>query len=99
MLTFYAIRRFCTPALIYLTLAVIMLLVNAMKRNADGILFRADTMINEALIPLIVGVFWAWVLNLICRAGQSTLSWALVIAPFVVQLLLMNSSRVVASNK
>ncbi len=46
-----------------------------------------DVAVKQFLLPSILGVFWAWVLDLICKAGQSYLSWALVVVPYVVTLM------------
>lgn len=65
--------KYCTPAQLYLILAGISLLT-AFFQN-----FRVVTLgVNFLFV-----VIWTWVLNWLCTKGLSTVSWALVLLPFV----------------
>jgi hypothetical protein len=33
--------------------------------------------------------FWTWVLNLICKDGHTTISWLLVLFPFILLFVMM----------
>jgi hypothetical protein len=68
--------KLCTPALIYLVLAVISLLMMI----SGGVHFIS-------LVIKIVFVFlWTWLLNFLCNKGLGVVSWILVILPFVIVL-------------
>jgi RsiW-degrading membrane proteinase PrsW (M82 family) len=69
----------CSPALLYLFLGVFSLI---------GMIFSQV----KATSIIIQGIFifiWTWVLNYICRAGHTGISWFLVILPFVITAILM----------
>jgi hypothetical protein len=87
MLNFSTIRRFCTPALVYISIIALFLLVKLVRSTNSGEIYNMDVAVKQFLLPSILGVFWAWVLDLICKAGQSYLSWALVVVPYVVTLM------------
>lgn len=40
------------------------------------------------LMKLIYVIFWTWLLNIICAAGYITVSWVLVLVPYILMLLL-----------
>lgn len=87
MLNFSTIRRFCTPALVYLSIVALYLLVKLVRTVNSGAIYDTDVVVKQMVLPSILGVFWAWVLDLICKAGQSYLSWALVVVPYVVTFM------------
>ena len=65
--------KYCTPAQLYLILAGISLLT-AFFQN-----FRVVTLgVNFLFV-----VIWAWVLNWLCTKGLGSISWVLVLLPFV----------------
>jgi hypothetical protein len=71
--------KICMPALVYLILSVISLLM---------MIFN-DFKLVATLIKIIFIVVWTWILNLICSAGYEWLSWVLVLLPFVIMLILV----------
>jgi hypothetical protein len=71
--------KICMPALVYLILSVISLLM---------MIFN-DFKVVATLINIIFIVIWTWILNLICSAGYEWLSWVLVLLPFVIMLVLI----------
>ena len=71
--------KICMPALVYLILSVISLLM---------MIFN-DFKIVATLINIIFIIIWTWILNLICSAGYEWLSWVFVLLPFVIMLILI----------
>ena len=69
--------KLCTPAKIYFGIAVIAAII-ALTR---GMTFGA------VLIKLIFAFFWTYVLGWLCKKGYSSISWFLVLLPYVVLLL------------
>jgi len=65
--------RFCTPAQLYLILAGISLL-SAFFNN-----FQVITLVVNGIFVLI----WGWILNWLCSKGLKTISWILVLLPFI----------------
>tara|TARA_B100001057_G_scaffold491758_1_gene582669 strand:- start:794 stop:1021 length:228 start_codon:yes stop_codon:yes gene_type:complete len=46
---------------------------------------------NIYLIKIILIIFWTWVLNIICKEVTPTISWLLILFPFVVFFIFMGS--------
>ena len=65
--------RFCTPAQLYLILAGISLL-SAFFNN-----FQVITLVVNGIFVLI----WGWILNWLCSKGLKSISWILVLLPFI----------------
>jgi len=69
----------CVPAMLYLILAVIGLITMAMKSCGALCLFFK---------VLFIGI-WTWFLNFLCKSGYTTISWILVILPFIMFILMI----------
>lgn len=82
MFSIQTIKRLCAPSFLYLGLSTVVFVLAIFRHHASGALFRQSVMIALA-INVVCALFYTWVLNLICRAGYSWLSWALVLAPFI----------------
>ena len=67
----------CTPAKIYFILAV----VSCVVASFSGVNFMTVG------INLIVAFIWTAVLGWFCKSGFTTLSWVLVLFPYVMMLL------------
>ncbi len=65
--------RFCTPAQLYLILAGISL-ITAFFND-----FQVITLVVNGIFVLI----WGWILNWLCSKGLKTISWILVLLPFI----------------
>ena len=85
------IRKLCTPALIYLILSMITLAVMALQNifNVDTYcLGHFECQTTNAIwlifvIKFIYVLFWTWILNLICKAGYTNVSWFLLLIPYI----------------
>ena len=62
----------CPPALLYLAFSIIQIIID---------LFRGDTL--QALLKFVVMIIFTIVLNAICAAGLSIISWFIVFIPFI----------------
>jgi hypothetical protein len=69
----------CTPAQIYLLLALLSCII-ALFSNVNFL---------AIFVKLIFAVIWTFILNWICQKGYSGLSWFLVVFPYVVILLMV----------
>jgi hypothetical protein len=65
--------KYCSPAQLYLVLAVIGLIMTFLEN------FRIVTLIVNAFFVVI----WAWILNWLCSKGFTAISWVLVLLPFI----------------
>jgi len=66
--------KLCDPAMVYFGLACISILFGLIGR----ISFRS------LMAKGIYAIIWTYILNFLCNKGYKTLSWFLVILPFVV---------------
>jgi len=64
--------KLCTPAIVYLVLAIIGLVLNFMKFS-----------LLSGLIHIAFVFIYTFILNWICSKGYSWVSWLLVILPYV----------------
>ena len=67
----------CTPALIYLIFSILSILYMVYDHYSAGCV----------LVKVIFIGIWAWFLNLLCQHGFESLSWFLVLLPFIFFIL------------
>jgi hypothetical protein len=79
-------KELCLPSKIYFVLAFVGILVSLFSPS----MFGGNVSLIVHLIHLVYVVFWAWVLNLICKAGYKWLSWVLVLAPYILMFLIIS---------
>ena len=71
-------NQLCNPAKLYFALVIISIIVGLFS----GFQFMA------VLIKLIFAFVWTMVLNWLCKKGWKTLSWILVLLPFLFIIIL-----------
>jgi hypothetical protein len=69
----------CVPAMLYLVLSVIALISMAFN-NCMGMCL---------LFKVIFIAIWTWFLNFLCKQGYTTISWILVLLPFIMFILMI----------
>jgi hypothetical protein len=91
------LKNLCTPSYVYLVVSLIALVVIAVQNfgNTDRYCVghyscQVSSTILIFIIKLLYILFWTWVLNLICNAGYSGISWFLVLLPLIVFFLLIS---------
>jgi len=67
----------CTPALVYVVIAVITTIIAAVYS------FQPLSL----LVKVIFIMFWTWFLNFLCTKGYTGISWFLVLLPFILLLV------------
>jgi len=70
-------KNLCTPAKIYFAIAVISSIIALINGVGFG----------SVLIKLIFAFFWTYVLGWLCNKGYKSISWFLVLFPFILILL------------
>lgn len=87
-------KKLCTPASIYLVLALLSLIMviyqnmnNSHTLCIGNYSCSVPNMLVIYFLNLVYILFWTWVLQLICKAGWASVSWALVLFPFVMVFL------------
>jgi hypothetical protein len=85
-----SLKELCPPALFYLVLSVIGLLIAGFQNMGNnntytlgGICKPVSSTFLVFVVKIIYILFWTWILNLICGSGHKNIAWILVLIPFV----------------
>jgi len=91
-------KDLCTPAFIYLVIAlffVVVAIVQNMNSTHTYTIGNYTTHTSSLLMIFVMKIvyilFWTWILNLICRDGHKEIAWILVFLPFILLFLLFFS--------
>jgi len=83
-------RNLCTPSYVYLVVSLIALVFMAIQNYGNVNMYCLgpySCVVSSTfllfIIKLIYILFWTWILNLICKAGATPVSWFLVLFPFL----------------
>ena len=93
------LRKLCTPAMIYLGISTIALIVMILQNsiyndNMNSFCLGSysctvSSIVLLFIVKIIYILFWTWILNLICNAGASGVAWFLVLLPFILMFILL----------
>lgn len=90
------LRNLCTPAVIYLAISMLLLVVMYIqnRNNVDVYClgaYECDVTNVTAifLVKFVYILFWTWILNLICSSGFTSISWLLLLMPIILSFLLI----------
>jgi hypothetical protein len=72
------LKNLCTPAQIYLGIAVFSALFSLMRGTRFGIVF----------MRMLFAVFWTFILGWLCKKGYTSISWFLVLLPYIMLFLI-----------
>ena len=91
-------KQLCMPATIYLVLslfAMAMLIIQNFNNSHTLCVGNFSCpMANTTmfyLINILYVLFWTWILQLICKAGWKSVSWVLLLFPFIIAFLFVIS--------
>jgi len=73
------VKNLCTPAKIYLAIAVISALY--LLFNGFAFLF--------VFVKLVFAIVWSFILGWLCKKGFSSISWFLLLFPYIIMILAM----------
>jgi hypothetical protein len=90
------LNELCSPALFYFVVSIIGLFLilfqnigNKNSYNLGTFSCRVPNTMFVFIVKIIYIVFWTWVLNLICKDGYKTISWLLVLLPWILMFVLI----------
>ena len=90
------LKELCTPAILYFVISmiglVIVLIQNLGNTNSYHVGSFSCRVPNTAvvfIVKLIYVLFWTYILNLICKDGHTSLSWLLVLLPWLLLFVMM----------
>ncbi len=70
-------KKLCTPAQVYLVIAILSGLL--------ALLYQSS--VTDVVVNLLFALIWTYVLSWLCNQGYESLSWFLVLLPYVILLL------------
>jgi hypothetical protein len=92
----FDLRNMCTPATIYFVISIIFLFILGVNNLEDSDrLCLGDYSCyvgNNTMVFLLNAVyilFWTFVLDLMCKNGYSTLSWFVLLLPFILTFFIL----------
>ena len=90
------VKELCSPAMLYFIISIVSLamvllqnLSNQNSYNVGSFSCRVPSTALVFIIKLIYILFWTWILNLICKDGHTTISWLLVLLPWILLFVMM----------
>ncbi len=91
---------YCTPALIYLGISFIAILLIVIQNilnteeNQLCIGVHKCTMTHKIFVfifKIVYMLFWAWLLNFLCKKGLKKLAWFILLIPFLLIAVIIGS--------
>lgn len=91
-----SLKELCSPAMLYFIISIIALalvllqnLGNTNSYHVGSFSCRVPSTLAVFVVKLIYILFWTYVLNLICKDGHTSLSWLLVLLPWILLFVMM----------
>lgn len=90
------LQKLCTPAHVYFLISLVSLLImafqnlgNVNKYCVGNYECTVTSTLGVFAVKMLYVVFWTWVLNTLCRAGYTRLSWFIFLFPFISMFVLI----------
>ena len=90
------LKELCTPAMLYFVISMIALIMvlfqnlgNSNSYNGGSFSCRVPNTAVVFIVKLLYVLFWTYVLNLICKDGHTSLSWLLVLLPWILLFVMI----------
>ena len=101
----FDLRNMCTPATIYFVISLIGLILVGVNNldNSDRVCIGdyncyVGNNTTIFIINAIYILFWTFVLDLMCKAGYSSLSWFILLLPFIILFIVFATLMVKEGN-
>lgn len=101
----FDLRNMCTPATIYFVISLIGLIlvgVNNLDNNDKICVGDYNCYVGNNTTIFIINaiyiLFWTFVLDLMCKAGYSSLSWFILLLPFIILFIVFTVLMVKEGN-
>ena len=90
------LKELCTPAMLYFVISIIGLVIVLMQNlgntnsyHVGSFSCRVPNTAAVFIVKLIYVLFWTYILNLICKDGHTSLSWLLILLPWLLLFVMM----------
>ena len=91
-----SLNQLCTPSYIYFIISVISLAFVAIQNIGNNQIYalgnfscRVPSTIAIFVLKLVYIIFWTWILNLMCKDGEESIAWLLVLLPFILLFVIL----------
>jgi hypothetical protein len=91
-----SLKELCTPSLIYFLISIVSLIMILLQNLEDNTSYNLGTFSCKVpntfiifIIKLIYILFWTWILNLICKDGHTSISWLLILLPWLLLFVII----------
>lgn len=92
------LSQLCTPSYIYFILSTLAIIFSGIQNMGNRSKYslgmfscRVPSCIAVFAAKILYVLFWTWILNLMCKDGQTGIAWFLVLLPFIMFFILMAS--------
>ncbi len=92
----FDLRKMCTPATIYFVISLVaLILLGISNLNSSDRLCIGDYSCyvgNNTMVFVLNAIyilFWTFILDLMCKGGYSSLSWFILLLPFILTFLFL----------
>ncbi len=98
---------YCTPAKVYLGISVVSVIIvviqNLLNPNHNELCIGSHkcTMSHKTVVlvfKVIYMLFWAWLLNFLCKKGLTKLAWFILVIPFLLIAVLLGGMIMAVNN-
>jgi len=92
----FDLRKMCTPATLYFIISLVLLIVLGVQNLEDSerlclgdysCYVGSNTLVF--LLNAVYILFWTFVLDLMCKNGYSSLSWFVLLLPFILSFVFL----------
>ena len=101
-----SLNQLCTPSYIYFIISVIGLAAAAIQNIGNNQIYalgmfscRVPSTIAIFLLKLVYILFWTWILNLMCKDGEESIAWLLVLLPFILLFVILGTIMLYQNNE
>ena len=91
-----SLNQLCTPSYVYFIISILGLVVAAIQNLGNTQMYclgnfscRVPSTIAVFILKLVYIMFWTWILNLMCKDGEDTIAWLLVLLPFILLFVIL----------
>jgi hypothetical protein len=95
-MTFKIIKKLCTPAYVYLVISSIAIIILMFQNGGNTDVYCVGSFECPVpstpmvfLVKFLYVAFWTFILDSVCKAGHKSVSWFLVLFPFVLFFVLL----------
>ena len=97
MASFVGLYKLCLPAKLYLILSFLAIIISLFQNYGNTDIYCLGNFSCKAttyivfIVQILYVIFWTWILNIICGAGYTYVSWFLVLFPIILFFIILST--------